>query len=231
MKVCKKDCDLDTCFLCKLSVKEWLPAIAANRKNFDVKKGELIFKEGDLVTGIYFVYSGVFKVHKKWGADKELIVRFAREGAIVGHRGMGTNIHYPVSATAIENSTVCFLDMSFFDATLKVNHEFTYKLMMFFADELQDSERKMRNMAHMPVRGRIAQSLLTLQDQFGVSAQGSIDIELTRQDLASFAGATYETVFRVINDLVQEQVVRVSGKVIWIISPDQLLQITKEGNS
>ncbi|EHQ24597.1 Crp/Fnr family transcriptional regulator [Mucilaginibacter paludis] len=231
MKVCKKDCDLDTCFLCKSCIKEWLPAIAAHRKNFEVKKGEIIFNEGDVVTGIYFVYSGVFKVHKKWGADKELIVRFAREGAIVGHRGMGTNAFYPVSATAIENSTVCFLDMAFFDATLKVNHEFTYQLMMFFADELQESERKMRNMAHMPVKGRIAQALLTLQDQFGISAQGAIGIELTRQDLASFAGATYETVFRVINDLVHAEAVRVTGKLIWIISRDQLMQIVSEGNS
>ncbi|MEP7319740.1 MAG: cyclic nucleotide-binding domain-containing protein, partial [Panacibacter sp.] len=64
MKASKKHCDLKSCTLCRLCLKEWLPAVDANRKTFDVKKGEVFFKEGDPVTGIYFVYSGTVKVHK-----------------------------------------------------------------------------------------------------------------------------------------------------------------------
>ena len=162
MKISKSSCDLKSCFLCKLCLKEWLPAINANRKTFLVKKGEIIFKEGDDVTGIYFVYNGSFKVQKKWGRDKELIVRIARKGAILGHRGLGVSTIYPVSGTALEPSTVCFIDLEFFHTTLKVNHNFTYELMMFFAEELQVSERHMRDLAHMNVKGRVAQALLSL---------------------------------------------------------------------
>lgn len=78
---------MKSCFLCKLSLSDWIPAIGAHRKNFEVKKGERIFNEGDPVTGIFFIYSGTAKVHKKWDSGKELIVRFARRGAILGHRG------------------------------------------------------------------------------------------------------------------------------------------------
>ncbi len=54
--------------MCRLCVKEWLPAIAAhNRKNFQFNKGEIIFKEGDEMNGIYFIYHGLVKVHKQWG--------------------------------------------------------------------------------------------------------------------------------------------------------------------
>jgi CRP-like cAMP-binding protein len=227
MKKSKTVCDLQSCFFCRLCLKEWLPAIDGNRQNFHFRKGETLFAEGDEVTGIYFVYSGKVKVHKKWG-DKELIVRFANQGAVVGHRGLGNNSIYPVSATAIEPVTVCFIDLHFFLTTLRVNHEFTFQLMMFFAEELQVSERKMRNLAHMPVKGRVAQALLTLQERFGVTGEGFIDIVLSRQDLASFAGTTYETVFRIMNELIQDNIISVSAKNIQIINTEKLLRLTKE---
>lgn len=230
MKRSKAECDLKSCFFCRLCLKEWLPAIDVNRKNFQLKKGETLFSEGDKVTGIYFVFSGKVKVHKKWG-DKELIVRFANQGAIVGHRGLGTSLVYPVSATAIEPVTVCFIDLDFFLATLKVNHDFTYQLMMFFADELQVSERKMRNLAHMSVKGRVAQALLTLRDRFGVTNEGYIDINLSRQDLASFAGTTYETVFRIMNEFTQDDIVSVAGKNIVIKNADKLTLFTNEATT
>lgn len=230
MKESKHNCDLKSCFLCKRCLKEWLPAIDANRKNFVVKKGEVIFSEGDPVTGIYFVYTGKVKVHKKWGSEKELIVRIAQSGAILGHRGLGDQTIYPVSATALEPGVVCYIDMEFFKTTLKVNNNFTTDLMMFFASELQISERKMRNLAHMPVKGRVAQSLLTFKQQFGITPQGFIDIELTRQDLASYTGATYETVFRTINELIAEQLITASGKRIAIINEALLQKLTQEGN-
>jgi CRP-like cAMP-binding protein len=230
MKESKHSCDLKSCFLCKRCLKEWLPAIDANRKNFVVKKGEVIFNEGEPVSGIYFVYTGKVKVHKKWGSEKELMVRIAQSGAILGHRGLGDQTIYPVSATALEAGVVCYIDMEFFKTTLKVNNNFTTDLMMFFASELQISERKMRNLAHMPVKGRVAQSLITFKQQFGITPQGFINIELTRQDLASYTGATYETVFRTINELIAEQLITASGKRIAIVNETLLQKLTQEDN-
>ncbi len=210
---------------CKLCIKEWLPVIEINRQTLKVKKGEIIFREGENVPGMYFVYNGTFKVHKKWG-DKELIVRFAKKGNIVGHRGLGNELVYPVSGTAIEASTVCFIDIGFFKASLKVNPDFLYELMMFFSEELKVSERKMRNMAHMPVKGRIANALLLLKEKFGLTAGGNIDITLTRQDLASYAGTTYETVFRVLNDFSESNIVKLFDKEITILNEEKLQSMT-----
>jgi CRP/FNR family transcriptional regulator len=221
-------CDTKSCFLCKNCLSEWRPAIAEQKRNLKIKKNELIFKEGDPVTGIYFVYSGNVKVFKKWDNEKELILRFAKEGAILGHRGLGKNHTYPISAAALEPAVVCYMDMDFFDASLKVNANFTYQLLMFFADELQESERRMRNLAHMPVRGRFAETLLALKDQFGTTPDGTLNIELMWQDMASYAGATYETIFRVVNELTKEKVITTTGKKIRIIDPEKLIQITAE---
>jgi CRP/FNR family transcriptional regulator len=80
----------------------------------------------------------------------------------------------------------------------------------------------------MPVKGRVAEALIDLKNQFGTTPQGFINIELSRQDLAPFSGATYETVFRVINELVNDGLLEVSGKSIKIIHYDALLKLTAE---
>lgn len=222
MKQNKKACDLKSCVLCRQCLKDWLPAIDANRRNFHFKKGELLFREGDPVAGMFFINTGLVKVHKKWSDDKELILRIARDGDIVGHRGLGADTIYPVSGTALELTDVCYVDLDFFNSTLKVNPDFLYQLMMFFAAELKESEKRMRNMAHMTVKGRIANALLSLKNKFGVTKEGNIDILLSRQDLASYTGTTYETLFRVMNELAEENAIKMEAKNIFILQEDIL---------
>lgn len=233
MKLSKKKFGTENCYLTNNCIKEWLPAIEANKKVYEVKKGEYVFKEGELVEGIYFVYQGKLKVHKKWTSDKELILRFATDGKILGHRGLSTNnSYYPISATALENSVVCYINFDFFNSTLKVNPDFAYKLLMFFADELQESERKMRNIAHMSVKGRLAQALLSFKNQFGVKDDGSLSIELSKQDVSSYIGATYETLFRILNELIEEKAIEVSKRSIRLLDLDKLSDLaTKEMSS
>jgi CRP/FNR family transcriptional regulator len=225
------NCDLESCLLCRLCLKDWLPAVAAHKQNISIKKGQQVFREGDPVEGIYFIYSGNLKVHKKWGEEKELIIRFAKAGEILGHTGLGDDSHYPVSATALEPVIVCYMEMDFFESTLHVNNAFTYKLMRFMANELQESEKRVRNLVHMPVKGRIAQAFITLRNQFGVNKDGFIDIELTRQDLSSFAGASYETLFKVINDFTEEKLIEMSGKSIRITNEAKLQKLTGNINA
>lgn len=228
MKKNKLLCDHQSCFLCKLCLPEWIPAIEAHKKTYYYKKGEQIFKEGDPVEGIYFIYTGTVKVHKKWGKEKELIIRFAKNGDIIGHRGLGDEIIYPVSGTALEATTVCFIDLSFFKSTIRINNEFTIRLLMFYADELQRSEKKMNNLAHMQVKGRIAYCLLALQNKFGNTPDGAINIILSRQDLASYAGTTYETVFRILNEFVNDEMITVQNKSISITNKELLADLTKD---
>ena len=131
-------CDLETCFLCQRCLPEWKPAIQSHRKNLQFRKGETIFRENEPVTGIYFVTEGTVKVHKQWGTEKEIILRFAQRGDILGHRGLGQETVYPISATAIEPVHACFIDLGFFETSLKVNQDFMYGLLLFFASELQE---------------------------------------------------------------------------------------------
>lgn len=216
--------------LCKRCIQDWLPAVAQHKKNFEIKRGQAIFTEGDLVEGIFFLYSGTVKVHKRWDNEKELITRFAVSGDIIGHLGLGKEPRYPVSATALTNSIICFIDLSFFDSTLKVNPALTYDLMYFFANELQESQKMMRNLAHMTVRARIANTFLELEKIFGRDEQQSINIDLSRQDMASYSGTTYETLFKVINDLSDLKLIEKIGKRIKILDVVELENLVESDN-
>ncbi|WP_118972738.1 Crp/Fnr family transcriptional regulator [Taibaiella koreensis] len=229
MKEYKASCDLERCFLCSRCLKDWLPAVAVHKKNYRIKKGQPLFTEGEAVKGIYFIYEGKAKVHKRWDDEKELIIRFAKSGDIVGHLGLGNDPYFPVSATALEPVTVCYIDMPFFQSTLAVNFNLVSDLLRFFANELQESERRMRNMVHMPVKARIAQALLQLQQQFGADEEGYIDIELSRQDLASFSGASYETLFKVINELSAQRMMKASGRRFSILNMRKMTALVAQG--
>ena len=105
MKKSRRSCDQNRCTLCMLCNPSWHPAIAANHQNIQFKKGETIFAEGAELEGVYYLYEGQAKIHKHWVEGRELIVRFAKDGEIIGHRGFGIDKLYPVSATALTTVT------------------------------------------------------------------------------------------------------------------------------
>ena len=215
--------DHPNCFLCRHSLPEWSQAIAANAQLIRLEKGRVIFEENSPVTGIYFLHTGKVKVHKHWGEEgRELILKFAREGDVLGHRGMGANMVYPVSATAVDSGSACFISLDFFQTTLRVNHDLAYQMMLFYATELQKTEQAMRDMVHMNVKSRIASALFSLQDLFGTDTSGNIRSTLTRQEISCYAGTTYETLFKTLNEWTEQKIVAASGKSIHIYDEPRL---------
>ncbi|QEC66362.1 Crp/Fnr family transcriptional regulator [Panacibacter ginsenosidivorans] len=227
MKTIQSSCDTSTCMLCRYCIPEWVPSIERYKKTIRFNKGEQVFKEGESVKGIFFLKEGKIKVHKLWETDKQMIIRFAKPGDVIGHRGLGNNTSYPVSATALENIAVCFIERNFFLQTLQVNPAFNLKLMMFYSDELQDAEKRIRDLALMDVRGRIADTFLMLYNRFGTDDEGYINILLTRHDIASFAGTIYETFFKIAAELVKQKIIRYSGKKVKLLKMEKLQILAK----
>lgn len=216
MKQVKHDCELNNCFLCKHVLKEWLPVLKSHRKTYHFKKGEIIFKEGDAVKGIYFIDKGRAKVHMKWENAKELIVRFAGDGDILGHRGYGDELIYPVSATALEASDICFIDNDFFFPTLKVNTDFLFRLMMFFAEELKISEKKMRDIALTHAKERLVRAISQLKEFLGVKEEEGVYLNISKHDLASYIGTTYVTISKLLNELEIEEIIYIDDRKIYV---------------
>ncbi|MDP9042154.1 MAG: Crp/Fnr family transcriptional regulator [Bacteroidota bacterium] len=220
----KLTCNVKDCFLCRHCLAEWRLLIALNKTTQLFKKGRPIFVEGEPMRGIYFIYSGWVKIHKQWKEPKELIVRFASLGEMIGHRGMGEGQTYPVSATPIQDTVACFVPWEFLESSLRMNPELPYSLMQFYSQELNKAEKRMRDFALMDVKGRVAGALLDIDKIFGTDADGFNSIPVSRQDIASYAGTTYETVFKFLNTLLQEKIITTTGKKIKINDPEKLRQ-------
>ena len=220
-------CNLSDCFLCRNCIPQWKDLIALKKKTNSIKKGKTLFREGDKVEGIFFLYSGSMKVHMHWGDQKELIIRFAAAGDILGHRGLGGKEVYPISATALEDSIVCFITNEFFEATLQTNHIFSNQMLHVYATELQRAERRMRDIAHMEVKGRIAGALLEIAGQFGIDDENYIRLTIARQDIASYAGTTYETVFKLFTELINNKIISTEGKRIQLLNVEQLKKFSE----
>src|SRR4051812_13692429 len=95
-------CDTTSCFLCRSCLPQWAELTALKKKTFQAKRGDTLFKEGGPVTGLYFTLNGAVKIHKHWEGQRELIIRFAASGDIIGLRGLGGHSVFPVSATVLE---------------------------------------------------------------------------------------------------------------------------------
>lgn len=223
-----ESCDLASCFLCQHCTADWKDLVAVKKNTVRFRKGELIFQEGEKMKGFFFLTSGAVKLHKEWGDQKELIIRFAKAGDILGHRGFGLADVYPVSATALLPATACFISLDFMEATLRTDHGFTQKLLRFYAGELQKAELRMRNLALMEVKGRVAEALLELQQYFGTNEEGAIAIAITRQDISAYAGTTYETVFKLLRSFSAEGWISSTGKQFTIHAPEKLRKLMEE---
>lgn len=216
-------CDNSRCFIKKYAIEEWLPVIGHHKPVYHLGQGQQVFEEGSYAEGIYFIYSGLVKVTKMREANKEYIIRLAGSGDILGHRGFGGTYQYPVSAITLEQTTICYFDKDWFYKVLKGNTDLLFNLMLFFGDELQKTESRMQNLINLPVKGRIAETLLMLEKAYGINEEtGYLNTTFLRKELAGMAGTTYESVVRTLSNLQDEGVLELDNSKIKIKSRSKL---------
>ena len=179
--------------------------------------------EGAPTQGLYFIYDGKVKVLKTGIYGKEHIVRLTKNGDTIGFRGFGTGNRYLIAATAIEDTALCNFSNEIMNEILKTIPEFTYNLMLFYAQELNKSEENVKKIAQMNVRERVVDSLIYLHKKFGEKG-GLIDIQLSRKEIADFAGTNDEQVTRVFSSLKSEGVIKIIGKKVGILNLNKLKQ-------
>lgn len=211
-------------FIEKYCNEEWREFINFHKKTMVFEKGDYIFKAGEETKGLYIIDSGKLKITYKQYDGSDRLIRLAVEGDVLGHRGFGGTWKYPISAYTLGKTQVSFIPVKIFETVAKVNPEFTYHLMMFFAEELRQSEAKIK---HYPVKNLIARALYDSHKAFGFENETSnkLSYTLSRKDIASIAGTTYETVIRTIADLNKENIIKIDGKAIHILDMKSLKEI------
>ena len=100
---------------------------------------------------------------------------------------------------------------------------------------LEEAESKMTSMAQKPVRERLAETLLFLNNIFESDTQSDIHIQnaciaLPREDLANIVGTATEVVIRLLHEFKEEKLVKINGRKITIVNVEKLNLIAKTTN-
>ncbi|WP_298493755.1 Crp/Fnr family transcriptional regulator [uncultured Algibacter sp.] len=193
------------------------------------KKGQQFIIEGAPVNGLFFIKSGTVKVFRTGINGRQQIVRFAKPCEIVGHRGFGTQEYYSIGAIALQDTKLHYFSKEHLQEALLKNPKFAYDMMLFYANELNRSENKVKSISQMTVRERVIDTLLYIHRKFG-DLRGFINLPLSRKEYADYAGTTEEQVIRVFSLLKKERLINTQGKKIGIINVQTLKNEISEHN-
>ncbi|WP_100614761.1 Crp/Fnr family transcriptional regulator [Confluentibacter citreus] len=222
-------CDNGTCLIKRNYVALSESDLPYEKNNIRCKKGHQFIMEGAPVNGLFFVLKGKVKVFRTGINGREQIVRFAKEGEIIGHRGFGTEEYYSIGAIALEDTMLCYFSKSSLQKALYKTPEFTYDMMLFYANELNRSESKVKSLSQMTVRERVIDTLLYINRKFGEN-KGFLNVVLSRKEYADYAGTTEEQVIRIFSILKKEHLIIAKGKRIGINNIEGLKKEISEHN-
>jgi CRP-like cAMP-binding protein len=182
------------------------------------KKGQVIFYEGNKPYGVYCLNGGKVKLSKNTADGKELIVKLAKPGDLLGYRSFFTNEMYSSTAEVIEDTRICFIDREKFYDLIKSHPAYSLKLLGLMGQEIKCAENNSASMAYKSTNERMAEVLLTLKETYGVveGDEYKLDIQLSRNDLAGLTGTSVETAVRLLTWLKEKGFVETRKKYLYI---------------
>jgi CRP-like cAMP-binding protein len=211
----------------KALTKDELLQLSDCKTSHTVKKGEVIFEEGDNVNGIYCIKEGICKLIKLSPNGKDHIVKLISKGELLGQRSMISDEAVNLSAVAIEDMEVCFIPktevMGFFDK----NNQFSMNVIKTICSDLKEADDQMVNLAQKTVKERLAETLLYLHDTFGKNEDNTLKVQLSRDELASMIGTATESCIRLLSDFNKLGLIELSSKKIILKDINKLKKMAE----
>jgi CRP-like cAMP-binding protein len=211
----------------KTLTNDELDNISDHKTSLIIKKGEYLMTEGNAINGLYCIKDGKGKLTKLNTNGKEQIIKFIKGGDILGHRSILSEELVGLNAIALEDMHVCFIPKGDILDTIKENTQFSLKLMKNISHQLNDANTAISQMAQKPVKDRLAETLLQLEETFGVDNEGCIDVILTREEIANTIGTATESAIRLLSNLKKDGVIDLIGKKIKISNKNALKNISE----
>jgi CRP-like cAMP-binding protein len=205
--------------------KEELIKLANCKTSHIIKKGESIFEEGDIVNGVYCITTGACKLSKLSANGKDQIIKIVKSGELLGQRSMISDQPANLSAVALEDMEVCFIPKSEVINMFDNNNKFSMNVMKTICGDLKDADDHMVSISQKTVRERLAENLVYLQETFGKNEDGSLRIQLSREELAGMIGTATESCIRLLSDFNKLGLIELIGKKIVLKDIGKLKRI------
>ncbi len=210
----------------KLTSEE-LAVLSSNCARISFKEGENIIKQGAFTTNIVYIKSGLVKEHMTGPNGKDEILKITKAPAYIGVASvMGGRMHQ-YSCTALEKTSVCFIDLHVFNELLLTNSFFSRELIISLSRDLLDHLERCVNKTQKQLHGSLAETLLFFSDK--IYNSGTFRLSLTRTELGALIGTTRESVTRILHEYTENGLISLKGRTVKILNKEMLLKISEAG--
>jgi CRP-like cAMP-binding protein len=222
---CGDNCTVRTSSIFKHLTKDELDSLNYTKTTESFKRGSVLYNEGSRITGCYCINSGIIKIYKTGIDGKEQIIRFAKEGDLIGFRSVLSKELACTTAKPIEDSVTCYIPGDTLVDLVKSNGNFSIELMQLTCRELGEANTYITDIAQKTVRERLAEILIHLKNDFGLDDNNILQISLTREELANIVGTATESVIRLLSEFKQDKLINLNGRKITILDESSLIRI------
>ena len=196
---------------------ESLKSLLENKKVRNLKKGQLLYFDGDASQGIYLVLNGKIKVSKIAEDGRELLTAINVADDYFGLYDAIVNKSHTENAEALEDSQICLLYKEQLDQILTKNSSLAMQFIELLSENLHQKDQQLMQMAYHSVRKRLAETLLKISE-----INQNETFKISRNDLAAMAGMATETVSRTLSDFKEEKLLDKKGSEIAILNLERL---------
>ena len=205
--------------------EEELKSLNYEKTCTSLKKGSIVYKEGSRLTGFYCIIRGIVKVYKTGIDGKEQIIRFARKGDIIAYRSLLSQESACTTSKIIEDAILCHVPYKTLLNLIEKNSSFSLAMLRIVCAELKEANDYITDIAQKTVRERLAEVLLLLKENFDLDADQTLQISLTREELANTVGTATESIIRLLSEFKQDKLIDLQGRKIKIVNLSGLTKV------
>ncbi len=191
------------------------------------KPGEIIYRQSIHLPGFFCIEKGFVKIFKTGPKGRAQIIRFAKQGDIIGYRSVLSKEAACTTAKALTETFACQILSNILFELIYHNASFSMEIMKMACDELGQANNYIMDLAQKTVKERLAEILVNLYEDFGLDERDYLQIPLTREDLASIVGTATESLIRQLAVLKKDHLIEIKGRKIKILNITELKRMAE----
>ncbi|NDW10375.1 Crp/Fnr family transcriptional regulator [Dysgonomonas sp. 520] len=204
--------------------------LASKAKLIEFKKNEIIYNEEEIPEYLMSLIKGKVKIFKNGVGGRSQIIRMVRPVQNFAYRAYFAKEPYVTAASAFEPSMICFIPMDLVEKLVLQNAQFGMYFIRELSTDLGIADERVVNLTQKHIRGRLAESLIFLIENYGLEEDGAtISIYLSREDLANLSNMTTSNAIRTLSTFVEEHIIALDGRKIKVIDEERLRKISRIG--
>ena len=204
--------------------------IADNFMIHNFRKNEAIYNEKQQPTHLWTLIKGKVKLCKEGIGGRQQILRLYRPIQYFGYRAYFANELYVSSAVAVEPAQLGAIPLPLVTQMINGNRDLAWFFIHELSRHLGGSDSKIVSLTQKHIRGRLAEALSLLRDNYGYEDDGAtLKIYMAREDLANLSNMTTSNAIRTLSAFAQEKIITIDGRRIKILDEEMLRKISKYG--